>query len=341
MTGRPESAPPRSTWTGRLVARALAAASWLAGRLPFGPAVRAAEIGGELWYRLAPGRRALARRNLQRVATWLVADASAGDSVRSTEARPLDPGIVAAANDPAALERLVRAAFRHYARYYLELLRIPSLRPAVVRDIEVEDPELVARVLGAPGPLLFASLHFGAIELPAVYFAVHDTRPVSAPMETLANPDLQAFFVRSRGSLGVRIVDPREARRELSAALGRGEAVGLVADRDVLGSGVEVPFFGRPARFPIGASLLAIESGLPLWVVAVRRISRSRYRARVVRVDLPPDGPRRERVTAHLAALARAYEALVADAPAQWWSAFFPIWPDLEERAASSGGTPA
>jgi hypothetical protein len=31
------------------------------------------------------------------------------------------------------------------------------------------------------------------------------------------------------------------------------------------------------------------------------------------------------------AALARAYERIVEDAPEQWWAVFFPIWPDLEK----------
>ena len=35
-----------------------------------------------------------------------------------------------------------------------------------------------------------------------------------------------------------------------------------------------------------------------------------------------------------MTALARAFERVIADAPAQWWAVFFPIWPDLEEAAA-------
>jgi hypothetical protein len=42
------------------------------------------------------------------------------------------------------------------------------------------------------------------------------------------------------------------------------------------------------------------------------------------------DGTRRERLTATLDGLARAFEASVAEAPDQWWAVFFPIWPDLE-----------
>jgi lauroyl/myristoyl acyltransferase len=49
---------------------------------------------------------------------------------------------------------------------------------------------------------------------------------------------------------------------------------------------------------------------------------------------VPADGTRRERVTAVTGALASAFEAVIADAPEQWWSVFFPIWPDLEAAAS-------
>ena len=44
-------------------------------------------------------------------------------------------------------------------------------------------------------------------------------------------------------------------------------------------------------------------------------------------------GRLRERVVAFLTAQAAAYEELIAAAPEQWWSAFFPIWKDLEAGA--------
>ena len=34
-------------------------------------------------------------------------------------------------------------------------------------------------------------------------------------------------------------------------------------------------------------------------------------------------------MTAYTAAIAAAFEAILADAPEQWWGAFHPIWPDL------------
>jgi lauroyl/myristoyl acyltransferase len=298
--------------------RGLIAGSWLACHLPEGPLVRLAELAGDAWYRLAPERAAQARRNLQRVCRALASDGRGSAATR------------AAANDPRALERLVRAAFRHSARYYLEVARTPSLTPDELdRRLVVETPEVVADAFGRGGPVIFVGLHFGAIELPALFLAARVGGAV-APMETVDDPELQEYFVRTRGAAGVRIVGLREARRELLGALRQGMSVGLVGDRDLTGGGLPVTLFGAPASLPLGPAILAVESDAPLFVVSVRRAGTGRYHGRLEGVPVAAEGTRRERVTAVMAGLAAAFERAVAVAPEQWWAVFFPIWPDLE-----------
>lgn len=304
--------------------RALIAASWLAGRLPERPLTALAEAAGEAWYRLAPRRAAQARRNLLRVCQAL--DAT---SHGSAQAR-------AAATDPRALERLVRAAFRHSARYYLEVARTPSLRPHdLSRRLAIETPELVEAAFARGRAVIFVGLHFGAIELPALYLASRVGGAV-APMETVGDRELQEYFVRTRRASGIRIVGLREARRELLTALRAGTSVGLVGDRDLTGGGVPIRLFGAPANLPLGPAMLAVESGAPLFVAAVRRSGQGRYRGRIEPVAVPEEGSRRDRVTATMAALAAAFERVVASAPEQWWAVFFPIWPDLEAQGSAA-----
>jgi KDO2-lipid IV(A) lauroyltransferase len=295
----------------------LGAASWIACRLPEGAAYRLADGAGALWYRAAPARAARARRNLGRVSAYL-AERNRG----SAEVR-------AAAADPAALERLVRAAFREGARYYLEVARLPSLTPGKLGErLLVVTPDVVEGAFATPGPMVFVGMHFGSIELPGLYLAGRTGVAATVPMETLGDPELQRWFVQTRGRVGLRIVGLREARRELTAAIRRGEPVGLIGDRDLTGGGIEVPFFGAPAPLPIGPTLLAMETGAPLYVVAVRRAGTGRYRGGLQRVAIPASGSRRERLTAALESTARAFEDAIAEAPEQWWSVFFEIWPD-------------
>jgi len=308
----------------RLIVRGLLAASWIACRLPETPLVRLAELAGDAWYRLTPERAAQARRNLRRVAIALAARGRGPDDVR------------AAASDPRALEALVRRAYRHSARYYLEVARTPAIRSSdLERRLTIENPDVVEGSFGGDA-VIFVGLHFGSIELPGLLLASRVGGAV-APMETIDDPELQSWFVRTRGAMGIRIVGLREARRELLEALRSGTSVGLVGDRDLTGGGVLTELFGAPARLPLGPAMLAVESGARPYVVGVRRGRPGRYRGRLEIIDVPPSGTRRERVTTTTAALARAFERIIEDAPEQWWAVFFPIWPDLED--AESAGT--
>lgn len=309
----------RGTLRQRAVARAFAGASRLSCILPERPLIWLADLAGRVWYRTSPASAAVARANLLRVCTWLAAEGLGPERARR------------AATDPAVLERLVRSAFRHRARYYLEVARLPAMGQDYVRErIVVETPEAVERVFGSGRAIVFVGAHFGSIELPGVYLAARSGRRPVAPMETLADPELQRYFVRTRGAIGVKIVTLRAARRELRAALERGDPVGLIADRDISGGGIAVPLFGTPAPLPIGPALLAIEADATIVVAGVRRTTPGHYAGGVEEVAIPTEGTRRERINATLVAQAAAYERMIATAPEQWWAVFFQVWPDIE-----------
>jgi lauroyl/myristoyl acyltransferase len=324
-----QGAHARGTPVQRLRVLGLRGLSWVACLLPERLAVALAEVVGRLWFKLAPRRAAQARRNLARVVAALDARGQGSPRVR------------AAAHDARALEQLVVAAFQHDTRYYLEILRVPSLTPAIFESRVVnETPETVeAAFVG--GPVIFVSAHLGPIELPALYLAHRSGRTFVAPMETVDDPALQGWFERSRGRLGVRIVGLRAARRALQAAVRAGDPIGIVADRDIAGGGLEVPLFGAPAPLPIGPALIAIETRAPLYAVGVRRLPDRRVAGRLLAVPVAVEGPRRERITATLAAMAAAFESLIADAPEQWSAVFFPIWPDLAGPDAVAAGIEA
>ena len=285
--------------------------------LPERPLVAAAESIGELWYRLAPARAAQTRANLLRVCEGLAASGRGSARVRR------------AATDPKALERLVRANFRHTARYYLEVARAGGLDPTSLARIDIETPDEIREALQSGAPSILVGMHFGAIELPAMYIANALGRKVTAPMEAVSDPALQRWFRESRARVGVDIIPLKDARRTLLDRLRRGETVGLVNDRDLLGGGIPTPFFGHPAPIPPGVALLAIETGARVYVAACRRLDGGRYAGQMIPVEAPATGTKRERMVALTTSLARTFEDVLADAPEQWWGAAHPIWPDL------------
>lgn len=322
MRARRSSSVRRSP-RGWLAARLLSVVAAVLRRLPDRPLHRVAHTCGGLLYLLQPARRRLVRENLQRVCRYLAEHDMAG------------PAAAAAARDGQALDRLVRAAFGHYVRGYLEGAILPVYGDDSRADrVRADDPEVAAQAFpeGRPGPTIIVGMHFGAIEVPALFASRWLGARVTAPMETVADPDLQAYFERTRGRTGINVVPLEGAAVELRRALGRGETVALVADRPVGGTGAAVELFGAPARLPAGPAVLALETGVPVWVIATRRTGWGEYRSRLERLEVPNAESRRERLAAFMMAQARAFERAVADAPEQWWTVFFRIWdqPRLE-----------
>ncbi len=305
-----------------LKARAVIVAAWIACRLPEAPLLALADFAGRVWYRLAPERRRQARRNLTRVVRWLADHDMASPEVRE------------AARDGRALNRLVRAAFRHAARYYVQLVRAPLVDAAYLeRWLVVETPEILELTLGNPRGALFVGLHMGWFELPAVFAAARTGRPSVVPSETISDPALQRYLVQTRNRMGLELIELSGAKRLLKEALARGQTVGLLGDRDITGGGIATEFFGAPSPLAAGPALLAMDSGITPHVFGVWRDGAGVYHVGADAVPFPDEGTRRERVQAYLDAEARSFERHVAAAPEQWLAIFHPLWPDLERAA--------
>src|SRR5829696_6310549 len=308
-------------------ARALTAGAWMACHLPEGRLLALADVAGGVWYRLATGRRRRAKRNLTRVVRWL-----ADHDMASPDAR-------AAARDGHALSALVREAFQHAARYYVQLVRAPLVDQAYLdRWLVIETPDVLDSALANPDGALFVGMHMGWFELPAVVAAARSGRPAVVPSETISDPDLQAYLVDTRSKLGLDLIELSGAKRMLKAALQDGQTVGLLGDRDITGGGIDTELFGAPSPLAAGPALLALETGVTPHVFGVWRDEAGVYHVGAEAVPFPTEGTRRERVGGYLAAEARAFERRIAAAPEQWLAVFHPLWPDLEPHASAGRG---
>lgn len=320
MTAGPGEPSPSRPAGGRRTARgtAILLAAKVLSALPEPPLVAAAESIGELWYRATPGRAAQARANLRRVCEGLAAQGRGTSLARR------------AATDPDALELLVRRCFRHAVRYYLEVARTGSVAPErELQRIDVETPGAVREALQSGGHAILVGMHYGAIEMPIAVISNLLGHQVTAPMETVDDAGLQRWFETSRGRMGVDIVPLRDARRALVGALREGRSIAIVGDRDITGTGIDVPFFGHPAPISPAPAMLSLETGAPVFVGSVRRAKAGRYAGKLLATRMPEEGTKRERMRVLTAEIATVFETLLADGPEQWWGAMHPIWPDL------------
>lgn len=307
----------------RSLARALLLGVAILQRLPDRPVYRLGFRTGRIASRFMGQRRALVRANLARVCAALVASDRASPRVR------------AAAGDDRALDDLVRDVFGHWFVAYLEGAIAPRYdETAVRRRIHVADPALASRALApvtaGPGPV-FAGLHLGAVEMAGMYAARTGTMRIAGPMEQVRNPVLADYFLRTRGAIGFDLIPIRDAAIELRARIRRGDGVALVADRPIGGAGTSAQLFGAPCRLPAGPAVLAVETGAPLYVLAVLRNASGDWDGHIEHIEVPPTGTRRERVRGTLHGEVAAFERLIARAPEQWWTLLFRIWEDIPQ----------
>lgn len=334
MTGR-HGAPDaprrglRRRAADRVVAAIVIGGMELIRRMPDAPLWWLGNAAGNIEYWVAKRRRDEARRNLRRVVQWMAAHDVGADSYHR------------AADDPRALEAIVRSAFRHHAHYYIELARAPRFDwNYLEKRLVIDTPEAVDAALSERKALLLVGLHFGTIELPG-FLALQRIGQVVAPMESLRNERIQAYMKRTRGVIGVRILTIEEAGPELLAVLRRNEPIGIIADRDLTGSGLEVEFFGGKTKIPAGPALLATETSAPAYVSGVRRVGPGRYRGVLYPVPTPGGVSRRERSRSMVREEAKLFERVIADAPEQWLAVFHPIWPDLDRAPKTDTGEAA
>src|SRR5919199_799979 len=134
---------------------------------------------------------------------------------------------------------------------------------------------LAAARAGGRGVLLVTA-HLGSVALVGQMVALGGC-PANVVVEAL-EPRLLALLGSLRAQHGITPLPAGPGLlRAIVAALGRNEVVGLLSDRDVLGNGVEVTFFGAPTRLPGGAAGLGLRTGAVVLPAFTARQPDGRY----------------------------------------------------------------
>ncbi len=240
-------------------------------------------------------------------------------------------------SDPR-VRRLALRAYREYARYMVELMRLPSRKPEeLVGLTEGDGVERVATAWRESGrAMIVVAGHVGNNEAVAAAIAGHGY-PANVIADDSSFPELFELLKRQRESWGVKII-PWRNLRDLFGVLRRREILALLVDWGYRDDGIPVKLFDAWTTLPAGPATLAAKTGAVIAPLAIRRTPEHRFRLEAgesftVASSSPAD---LQRATQRIA---DALQATIAAAPAQWYS-FKPIWPDdpeaqreLERRA--------
>ena len=226
----------------------------------------------------------------------------------------------------ARLDELTVGVFRDFAMCFSDLVSTNRQSPARLLGY-VGSMSGTERLAGLSGGIVSVTAHVGNWEMAGRLLAARSARRthvVVAPEEARElerwvrrDGDGMRFVPRAHPAIGV----------ELLAALRRGEVVAVQGDR-ALGSRGDVwlPFFGRPAPFPLGPFLLARAARAPI-VPAFCLLDRG-YRY-TVRIAAPITVDRGDEEGA-ARAWVRLLEGVVREHPTQWFN-FFDVWSPFGE----------
>jgi lauroyl/myristoyl acyltransferase len=288
----PGQGPPR--WYAHPYNRAaLYRVAAAAHRLPRGARLGIARRAGRLAARLLPVERAVIRRALAQM-------------TGATGAR---------------LDALTLDVFGYFGMYFSDL--VSTNREPVGRLLGyVGSMSGVERLVQPEQGVISLTAHVGNWELAGRLLALGAARPTHV---VVAAEEARALerWVRRDGDR-VRFV-PRThptVSLELLAALRRGEVVAMQGDRALGNRGdVLVPFFGRPAPFPVGPFVLARAAGVPILAAFCVLGDDHRYTLTVADPLTVKPGSEEDSLRAWVARL----EEVVGARPTHWFN-FFDIW---------------
>jgi lauroyl/myristoyl acyltransferase len=223
----------------------------------------------------------------------------------------------------AELRALSRESMRSYARYWLEVFRLP------VTPLERLTGQTVASghvfealdVLAAGRGVIFALPHSGNWDQGGAWIIAQGAGSFTTVMERLKPESLYDKFVAFREGLGMEVLPASGGANRfeiLAQRLRAGKLVCLVSDRDVTGSGIEVEYFGEKARMMGGSAALAVETGAALYP-AMLSYEGDCWGIHVsAEIPVPAEGDRKQKVAVMTQELARCFEAGIRKHPADW-----------------------
>jgi len=244
-----------------------------------------------------------------------------------------------------ALRAASREVMRRYARYWLEIFRLPVM--PVDRLVEgMHDPasqhKIIFDILATGRGVVIALPHMGNWDQAGAWIIAKGAGSFTTVMERLKPEAVYDRFVAFREGLGMEVLPASGGTRPfgiLAQRLRAGKIVCLPCDRDVTGSGIEVEFFGEKAKMMAGPAALAVQTGAALVPAVLWFADDGGWGLKIgAEIPQPADGNRPQKVAAMMQVVASFFEQGISEHPYDWLmlQRVFVADLDPERQAAAS-----
>ena len=233
--------------------------------------------------------------------------------------------------DDPRVRRAARRAFRNYAKYLVDMMRIGELSEADAhRMVSIENFSILTDAQAEGKGVLMCTAHIGGMDMlgPALK-GVGEALYVVADDTTYGR--LYDHLAEARARQNIFVIGWRNLRGMFKVLRENGNLV-LFCDGGYRRGDVPVELCGEPTTMPIGPATLSAKTGAPMLTVACRRTEDDRFFTR----GLPlihcasTDPVEIQRATQ---VLADELGQVLAEDPGQWYM-FRPVWPTTDADRA-------
>lgn len=230
------------------------------------------------------------------------------------------------------LRKLACRTLINYSKNFTGFLRLFHMSAEELIGIsDIHGLEYIRNILKRKKGLIILTAHLGNWEVGSNFIAACGF-PLVGVAESAGPGDLFfRLFKRYRehfGMITITLEDPSVVFK-LRKYLKKGYIAGLIGDRDIAGTGVEVSFFGRRSIFPQGPAFLSIITGCPIvpaFFLLHNKKSRKQYYAVVEKpIEFKRGKDRRKDIRKLTQLIAGRIERIVREYPDQYFS-FPPPW---------------
>jgi lauroyl/myristoyl acyltransferase len=241
------------------------------------------------------------------------------------------------------MRRIVRHNVRNLTRSWVDVMAIPNDPAATTARLHAVNLHNYTDAVERGQGVVVVSMHFGAWEEGLAAWNGTDSR-LALLAEQLRPQKLFDAIAGARGALGVRVIpidveamrtgDLQTARRTGAAAMREvfkhirgGGAIAVAIDRDLTGTGVFMPFFGAPAKIPLGVVEVALRTGAAVVPAALVRTRHGVEGQVFPEVEYDGEAPREAEAARVAQVILRTFEEMIRAYPEQW-HVLDRVWPE-------------
>jgi KDO2-lipid IV(A) lauroyltransferase len=183
--------------------------------------------------------------------------------------------------DAAQRKTWTQECFSHFGQMLFEFLSLPQILRDEADLLEVENEEALIKAIQVEKGVILLAMHSGNWELISAY-AKRSGLKMKAATTNFPDPRINELIEsqREHGNMEILRRGTSTAIRKLLSCLREKEVLVLAIDQDTNVLSTWVPFFGIPAKTPVGAAVFALKTGASVVSYNVIRQPNGTFRMR-------------------------------------------------------------